>query len=191
MAASGEYMTRERLQTLLYHCPLTKIEIHGVHHRYTKQLGGETKLGPNGKPDLTPLPIESICNHPRMPELIHNPFAHDICKVFSSDGEGLTFLEFLDMVSSFSPRASRERKLLVAFNVYDKDRDGFIGISDIDAILHKICGDGLTRQQRSKVTKQILRESDMDGDGFLSIDEFKAKLVLFPDFVTNFRFHFV
>ena len=47
-----------------------------------------------------------------------NPFRDQICKVFSSSGDGLTFEDFLDMMSVFSDAAPKNVKVEYAFRVY-------------------------------------------------------------------------
>lgn len=47
-----------------------------------------------------------------------NPFRDQICKVFSSSGEGMTFEDFLDMMSVFSDAAPKNVKVEYAFRVY-------------------------------------------------------------------------
>jgi calcium and integrin-binding protein 1 len=49
-----------------------------------------------------------------------NPFRDQICKVFSSSGEGMTFEDFLDMMSVFSDAAPKNVKVEYAFRVYGK-----------------------------------------------------------------------
>ena len=49
-----------------------------------------------------------------------NPFKDQICKVFSSSGDGLTFEDFLDMMSVFSDGAPKNVKVEYAFRVYGK-----------------------------------------------------------------------
>ena len=72
----------------------------------------------------------------RCPELKENPFRKRICKIFSSDGSGnLTLNEFFFLFSSLCERSPRDIKVHFAFNIYDFDGDGFIGVSDIEQVL--------------------------------------------------------
>ena len=47
-----------------------------------------------------------------------NPFRHRICSVFSRDGDGISFEDFLDMLSAFSEQAPRDIKVYYAFRIY-------------------------------------------------------------------------
>ena len=48
-----------------------------------------------------------------------NPFRERICDVFSSAGDGgLTFEDFLDMMSVFSDQAPKNVKVEYAFRIY-------------------------------------------------------------------------
>ena len=74
----------------------------------------------------------------RCPELKENPFRKRICKIFSSDGSGnLTLNEFFFLFSSLCERSPRDIKVHFAFNIYDFDGDGFIGVSDIEQVLSR------------------------------------------------------
>lgn len=47
-----------------------------------------------------------------------NPFNDQIMKVFSLSGDGITFEDFLDMMSVFSDRAPQSVKAEYAFRIY-------------------------------------------------------------------------
>lgn len=49
-----------------------------------------------------------------------NPFKDRIVKVFSSSGDGLTFEDFLDMLSVFSENAPKDLKTEYAFKIYGR-----------------------------------------------------------------------
>jgi calcium and integrin-binding protein 1 len=65
------------------------------------------------------VPIAAIVSF--FPELTANPFAHQLCKVFSSDAvvkETLSFEDFLDMASVLSEAAPIQVKADWAFRVF-------------------------------------------------------------------------
>ena len=55
-------------------------------------------------------------------ELLHNPLAARIAEVFSDDGSGrLSFKNFLELFSVFSPRANFDVKVIFLFAIWDFD----------------------------------------------------------------------
>jgi len=58
----------------------------------------------------------------RIDELLYNPFAARIADIFSEDGSGrLSFKNFLELFSVFSPRASFDVKVIFLFAIWDFD----------------------------------------------------------------------
>lgn len=75
-----------------------------------------------------------------LPELKENPFKERICQVFSTDGHGIHFEDFLDMMSVFSPVAPLELKAAYAFRIFDFNGDAAIGADDIKQIIESMTG---------------------------------------------------
>lgn len=110
-------------------------------------------------------------------------------------------------MSAFSSRGGREEKLkctfmpvsgyeanfildLVAFKVYDVDRDGYISNGELFLVLKMMVGNNLKvrllncirtqtflnarlqDQQLQQIVDKTIMEADLDGDGKLSFDEF-------------------
>ena len=76
----------------------------------------------------------------QIPELRVNPFRDRICEVFSTDGHGLNFEDFLDLFSAFSERAPWDLKATYAFRIFDFNRDAAICKEDIDEVLKCLTG---------------------------------------------------
>ena len=58
----------------------------------------------------------------RVNELLYNPFSTRIAEVFSDDGAGqLSFKNFLELFSVFSPGASFDAKVVFLFAIWDFD----------------------------------------------------------------------
>lgn len=70
-----------------------------------------------------------------IPELKVNPFRERICEVFSTDGYGLNFEDFLDLFSVFSQRAPWNLKTAYAFRIFDFNKDNAICKDDIEQVL--------------------------------------------------------
>ena len=61
---------------------------------------------------------------------------------------------------------------LVAFKVYDMDRDGFISNGELFLVLKMMVGNNLKDGQLQQIVDKTIMEADQDGDGKLSFEEF-------------------
>ena len=76
------------------------------------------------------LPVDYIVKN--FPHLRANPLGRRICQTFVMSTNGLmTFTEFLDMVSSMSPKTELDKKVTHAFQIFDLDGDGLISRQDM------------------------------------------------------------
>ncbi|CAG9807577.1 unnamed protein product [Chironomus riparius] len=90
-----------------------------------------------------------------------------------ADGSGsIDFDEFLKMMGGIvkSPE-DEEREMWDAFQVFDKNGDGFVSIDELKFVLTNL-GERLTDQEMN----EILKDADVDGDGKLNFEEFIAML---------------
>lgn len=76
-----------------------------------------------------------------LPELRENPFKDRICQVFSTDGHGIHFEDFLDMFSVLSSHAPWELKAAYAFRIFDYNGDAAICKADIKQIVRNLAGE--------------------------------------------------
>jgi serine/threonine-protein phosphatase 2B regulatory subunit len=63
---------------------------------------------------------------------------------------------------------------LVAFKVYDIDRDGYISNGELFLVLKMMVGNNLKDQQLQQIVDKTIMEADSDGDGKIDFEEFKA-----------------
>ncbi len=61
---------------------------------------------------------------------------------------------------------------LVAFDVYDLDKDGFISNGELFIVLRTMTGSQLTDVQLQQIVDRTIRDADADGDGRIGFDEF-------------------
>lgn len=109
-----------------------------------------------------------------IPGVSSNPLATRLMDVFDEDGGGdIDFQEFISALSVFSGKSSKEDKLKFAFKVYDIDRDGYISNGELLIVLKMMVGKNLEDAQLQQIVDKTLMESDKDGDGKLSFEEFK------------------
>jgi serine/threonine-protein phosphatase 2B regulatory subunit len=61
---------------------------------------------------------------------------------------------------------------LVAFKVYDMDRDGYISNGELFLVLKMMVGNNLKDNQLQQIVDKTIMEADKDQDGKISFDEF-------------------
>ena len=62
--------------------------------------------------------------------------------------------------------------IIVAFKIYDIDKDGFIGNGELFQVLKTMVGNNLTDKQLQQIVDKTILYADKDGDGKISFDEF-------------------
>jgi len=86
------------------------------------------------------------------------------------DGNGeVDFEEFCTMMVRRMEDTDGDEEILEAFQVIDRDGDGFITESDLKDLLANL-GDKVTEEEISDMIKEV----DLDGDGKVSFVEFLA-----------------
>ena len=84
------------------------------------------------------------------------------------DGSGtVDFPEYLAMMARKMKDTGTEREIKAAFNVFDKDGNGFIGASELREVM-KSMGEKCSMAE----AEEMIREADQDGDGHVSYEEF-------------------
>ena len=83
-----------------------------------------------------------------------------------TDGDGeIDFDEFLSMMKEMS--GDSEKELLQAFQVFDKNKDGFISVDELRQVMATL---GETQSQEE--IEEMIKEADQDGDGQVDYNEF-------------------
>ncbi len=109
-----------------------------------------------------------------IPGISSNPLATRLMDVFDKDGDGLIdFEEFITGLSAFSGKSDNLNKLRFAFNIYDIDRDGYIGNGELFIVMKMMVGKNLKDEELQQIVDKTLMEADLDGDGKLNFEEFK------------------
>ncbi|CAH3168173.1 unnamed protein product, partial [Pocillopora meandrina] len=166
-----------------------RADILRIHRRY-RDLN--TDLIPE---DFTELDVQPKLKYKflqQLPELKENPFRRRICEVFSPSGDGsLTFDDFLNMMSVLSESAPIELKAKYAFRIFDFDQDDYLGKEDLKQTLRAITAKELTDEEMEFVSDELLKEADIDEDGFLSYSEFENVIARSPEFMKHFRVAFI
>jgi serine/threonine-protein phosphatase 2B regulatory subunit len=91
-----------------------------------------------------------------------------------NNDEKISFLEFVQGLSSLSASASNEEKLKFAFQIYDVNNDGFISNGELFTVLKMMVGSNLNDTQLQQLVDRTIIKADKDLDGKISFEEFCA-----------------
>ena len=84
------------------------------------------------------------------------------------DGNGnIDFEEFVTLMNRRSKETDTEEEVINAFKVFDKDGQGLISSTELRHIMTTL-GDKLADDE----VDEMIREADVDGDGFINYEEF-------------------
>ena len=88
------------------------------------------------------------------------------------DGDG--FIDFSEWQISCvnKDQILKKERMAEAFKHFDKDGDGKISAKEIK----KVLGNGNKKFGNENIWKQIIREADEDGDGFITFIEFQKMM---------------
>ncbi len=123
-----------------------------LYHEYTTQHPHELTSQPHhiitsegfANPECE-LPVDFIAD--KFTKLHSNPFSKQICNAFcTSDSGFMSFTEFIDMVSSFSPKADLEKKIFHAFQIFDFDHDHLLNRKDLYMMIDMMTQEGTLLQ---------------------------------------------
>lgn len=109
------------------------------------------------------------------PELADNPHAARLFDLHDGDRDGmLTWNEFLAAIDAMTKLGNDDARTEFAFRMYDSDGDGYISEAELEAGMRQVMGPGMGDSQLSLIVKHTLAAHDADGDGRLSLPEFRS-----------------
>ncbi|CAK9172126.1 unnamed protein product [Ilex paraguariensis] len=89
-----------------------------------------------------------------------------------TDGDGFIDLkEFTEFHSAGSDSDGNNKELRDAFDLYDKDKNGFISVTELHSVL-KSLGEHCSLNDCRKMISSV----DVDGDGSVNFEEFKKMM---------------
>ena len=107
------------------------------------------------------------------PGLRENPLARRIVATFDVDGDGkLDADEWLAACITLGPRGTAENKAMCAFQTYDRDHDGVVGVQDLVQTLEETTHGAVSLTRRLRMAEGLVRRFDANGDGGLEMNEF-------------------
>ena len=124
-------------------------------------------------------------------ELRDSAFSRRIFQAFDDDNNGtISFQEFVVGLSVFSPRSTLEEKLDLSFRIYDMDGDGSIDKSELYAILRASLLENyqlnISDEDIQRLVDRTFEDTDTDGDGVISYDEYRNLVMSNPDILSQF-----
>lgn len=78
------------------------------------------------------------------------------------------------MIALYLPLISFLTVFLVAFRIYDMDKDGYISNGELFQVLKMMVGNNLKDTQLQQIVDKTIINADKDGDGRISFEEFCA-----------------
>ncbi|KAK3599650.1 hypothetical protein CHS0354_029111 [Potamilus streckersoni] len=92
----------------------------------------------------------------------------EMIKEVDVDGNGtIDFDEFLHMMGRKMKVTDTEDEIKEAFKVFDKDNNGLISPSELKSVMVNL-GERLTDEE----VDEMIKEADVDGDGYINYEEF-------------------
>ena len=85
-----------------------------------------------------------------------------------ADGSGtIDFKEFLGLMARKMKETDTEEELIEAFKVFDRDGNGLISAHELRFVM-TTAGEQLSEDE----IEEMIREADVDGDGYIDYEEF-------------------
>lgn len=110
--------------------------------------------------------MQAIGQHPSESEI------QDMLNEVDADGNGsIDFFEFLTMMARKVKDVDADAELREAFNVFDKNGDGFISHDELSLVLKNL-GDPSSETDVAK----MIKDADSDGNNLIDFEEFKKMM---------------
>ncbi|EAX92160.1 EF hand family protein [Trichomonas vaginalis G3] len=132
--------------------------------------------------------IESFCKNL---SIKNKSIGEILYKIIDSDGSGqIDFVEFVDGLNKFHPRAPFDEKVKMCFKAYDADGSGAVSKDEIQEVIKISIADNalieLENAQIDEIVDQLIDEYDDDGSGKLDYDEFYQMVSAAPGVIESF-----
>eukprot|EP01066_Platyproteum_vivax_P006084 Platyproteum_vivax@DN1921_c0_g1_i1.p1 len=139
-------------------------------------------LDTNGNGELDPNEIFDV------PEVAENPLVKRVISIFDTNSDGkVSFVEFIVGLAKLAAGTDVHQKLRFAFEIYDIDKDGYISNGELFTVMKMMVGANLTDLQLQQLVDRTFVQSDTNGDGLISFQEF-GKMVTHMDIADKLRF---
>ncbi|KAK7341575.1 hypothetical protein VNO80_24510 [Phaseolus coccineus] len=98
----------------------------------------------------------------------------DMIQRIDVNGDGCVDMEeFGELYESIMEERDEEEDMREAFNVFDQNRDGFISVDELRAVLASL---GLHQGRSLEECRKMIVKVDIDGDGMVNYKEFRQMM---------------
>ncbi|XP_020218165.1 calmodulin-like protein 7 [Cajanus cajan] len=95
-------------------------------------------------------------------------------QMMDANGDGcVDMAEFGELYESIMEERDEEEDMREAFNVFDQNRDGFISVEELRAVLSSL---GFKQATTIQDCKNMITKVDVDGDGRVNYKEFRQMM---------------
>jgi len=167
--------TKSCIRELAIQTQFTLSEVKGMRGDFAKFAGEDATLS---REAFGKILIQ------RFPKLTEQKLSLErMYSVFDADGSNsIDFTEFCTGLTRLL-KGSADEKLQLLFELYDKNGDGTIGLSEL---LDVVSESDQTLASEAQFAAQIMQSLDVDGDGAITQDEFVDVLEKEPALMANF-----
>jgi len=181
MGANQTQLKKEELEALQKATHFTPKELRAMFSQFRKE-------SPAGY--IGPAEFKAVMQQ----MAVHDEFLQNVLfERFSHDGQ----INFQDFVVSLSvmTRGSPAEKLEFAFSLYDLDHNGYIERAEmlrITEAFSKLVGplvtfSGKKHQTAVSLTEEFFDSMDSNGDGRISLEEYKQGALMHPDIIQGLK----
>jgi len=178
--AASPRRLRPSLTKLLGDTTLTREELEALHVQFLKVTKGGTRMSAGWS--ATQLTLEQFED---VLEAVNIEFEASISvrmfEIFDKNGDGM--IDFRELVCGLSVLRQNEGEdaLHFCFRVYDVDNSGTITRDELAAMLGAISfGETEMDMEKLALVEDIFTTMDLNNDGHISFDEFKASIAANP-----------
>ena len=166
--------TKTCIRDLTLNTQFTLSEVKRMRGDFAKFAGDDATLSRESFAEILTI---------RFPKLKENSSLERMYGVFDADGSGsIDFQEFCMGLTRLL-KGSADEKLQLLFELYDKNGDGTIGLTELLDIVSET---DKTLASEAQFAAQIMHSLDVDGDGSITQDEFVEVLEKEPALMANF-----
>ena len=164
MGNSSGTINQDELEGLAKMTNTTAEEIQSLHTNFLR-LDRDKKGYVSKKDIIDRLNVSNVDEKHFLNKLL------DLFTDKSSDNR-ISFHEFAMALSDFKSDTN-DGKLRLLFNLIDTDRNGLLGIKELEEAFKMVKLEHLTKQDIAEIAYQTLLYADNDQDGYLNFEEFK------------------
>lgn len=163
----------KRLARLAKEYKMDVTDLHNQKKNIQRAIGGNY---------LSKKHIQMSISIPASDEMVQS-----LTETLSSDGKRVSVTDYICGMTKFC-YGSPQQRFDYCFKLFDYDKGGELSHDELESIIHSLLvvynGKKTTRKMRKKLAKKYFKKMDVDGDGDVSLEEFR-KVVIVDRSLTN------